>query len=305
MVKEHFGIHPKELSGMHEVLGFPGGKCDEDLDADIGQTMIREIYEECFLNNILPSDWNTKWLTIRNRIANSKSSTDVTEQFLFRLYSSYIGRETSSYIYGKHKLKVIYFRFFLSVDDIKLLRTTNNMVPVSSNLLIKLIETKQELGIDECVKRKYIINDAKMSIRQREVEAMDANFLKFLNAPEPFESESDTKEDTETEPVTEPVTEPSREPSREYLILVDRVNWQCFIPEDEFNKYFSIVPIPSLPEEKNDDDRATVVVNREQFGSYSSPDTYLQSYCLWHARSCVRPGKWNIHLLGVYHLDKI
>lgn len=286
MVKES----PKEEL-THDVLGFAGGKCDEELDANIGQTLIREIYEECFLHHILPQNWNGQWPAIKDNIISDSSNKQKTkiDQFLAKIYSKY--NLVRYHIYGKGVLKVIYFRFFLDTDDIKTLRNGNNVVPVSYDLLTKLNEAKRKLGVVECTKYLYIINGVNSSIRLREVEVVDTSFLKFLTAPESsecFSANSVTKSET--------VEELSKKPSREYLVLVDNLDWQCFIPEDEFNKYFTIVL-----DKYNDPTR--VVINKELFGPYFSSDTYLQSYCLWHARSSVRPGKWNVHLLGVYHLD--
>lgn len=86
----------------------------------------------------------------------------------------------------------------------------------------------------------------------------------------------------------------------EYLVILERMNWLCFIPENDFHENFIV-----LPSEDQDEAPDAVKIDEEKFkGPYSNSDTYLQSYCMWHARSCIRPGKWNVRLLGVYYLEE-
>lgn len=92
------------------------------------------------------------------------------------------------------------------------------------------------------------------------------------------------------------MTQPSEDIPGVYLVLVSSVHWECFIPEEEFEKYFIIV-------DRDEEQSGTVIIKESEFSGYFNSDTYLQSYCLQHVRSCVRPGKWNVRLLGVYNLD--
>jgi len=78
----------------------------------------------------------------------------------------------------------------------------------------------------------------------------------------------------------------------DYLVISD--TWLCFIPENDFAQYFEVI----------DENEANVKILKEKFqGQYGGWDTYLQSYCLDHARSNIHSGGgWNTRLLGVYNL---
>ena len=85
------------------------------------------------------------------------------------------------------------------------------------------------------------------------------------------------------------------------LVIVpigDVSEWLCFIPSDSFEKCFTLIP----NEDPDEDPRYCTIKESEFSGPYNNSDTYLQSYCLDHARSWTRPGKWNVTLKGVYYL---
>lgn len=107
--------------------------------------------------------------------------------------------------------------------------------------------------------------------------------------------ESTTDNTVETQVIKE-----SQEPlitKREGTVLVILNTWLCFIPASDFDELFSIVP----SEDKHESD--VCELQEEKFRDWwGGWDTYLQSYCLRHARACMTGGKWNVNLVGVYYL---
>lgn len=83
------------------------------------------------------------------------------------------------------------------------------------------------------------------------------------------------------------------------LLIIERLDWLCFIPDKDFDNYFELLE-SSDPEDEPEYCR----IKPDSFsGPYNSCDTYLQSYCLNHARSNIRCGKWNIK--AVYYLKLV
>ena len=78
----------------------------------------------------------------------------------------------------------------------------------------------------------------------------------------------------------------------DYLLIIPKLDWICMIPKDDFRRYFQVV------------EEDTVKIRKEKFDGWMGGwDTYLQSYCVDHARSSIRGGEMSIRLCGIYYLS--